>query len=227
MTLDLASLGKAATLRERVVAVLRKEIVGGALPPGAQLVESRLADQLQVSRGPVREAIRQLVEEGLLESVAYRGTFVRTLTVRDVEEIYSFRAVLDKFAFRITWDERDATFFSELGRRHAALKHAIEDDDVMEAVARELELHSLVYERAQHRLLQDSWRDLRGTIHFCLALHHQAHKPVLDAHDEYVEAAQGASRAHMNRAIDRHLKAGLGRIRTYVEQHDWHRSWDT
>lgn len=220
MSLSLPSIEKAETLRERIVGALREEIVGGVLRPGAQLVESRLADQLNVSRGPVREAIRQLVEEGLLESIAYRGTFVRTLTVRDVEEIYSFRSALDKFAFRITWEKRDDRFFTELDRRHDALMRAIRHDETSEAVARELDLHSLVYEWSEHALLQSTWHDLRGIVHFCLALHHQAHRALLAAHEEYVNVARGSSRQEMNRAIDRHLKAGLQRIRGYVEQQE-------
>lgn len=216
MTVTLPSVGKKETLRERILDTLRFAVIHGNLEPGTQLVETQLASQLAVSRGPLREAIRHLVEEGLLESVPYRGTFVRTLTVRDVEEIYSYRTALDKFAFQQAWDKRDQRFFDELDRRHVRLTRAIHKGEAAVAVTRELELHDLVYERSDHRLLLNSWKALRGTIHFCLALHHRAHQPVVSAHDEYVTAAKGDSRAAMNHAIDRHMRHGLERIRTYL-----------
>jgi DNA-binding GntR family transcriptional regulator len=87
-------------LRERVADVLRAAIFDGALPPGAPLVEKAIAADLDISRAPVREAIRVLSQEGLVESVAYKGSSVRRPTSRDVSEVYALRGLFERFAVR-------------------------------------------------------------------------------------------------------------------------------
>jgi len=87
-------------LRERVADVLRAAIFDGALPPGAPLIEKAIAADLDISRAPVREAIRVLSQEGLVESVAYKGSSVRRPTSRDVNEVYALRGLFERFAVR-------------------------------------------------------------------------------------------------------------------------------
>jgi DNA-binding GntR family transcriptional regulator len=74
---------------------LRDVIRSGSLRPSQQLSESKIAEQLEVSRGPVREAIQRLVQEGLLVSVRNRGVFVADITTEDVVEIYEARETLE------------------------------------------------------------------------------------------------------------------------------------
>ncbi|MEE3703957.1 GntR family transcriptional regulator, partial [Pasteurella multocida] len=74
---------------------LREGIIDGAFSPGDQINEAQVAAQLQVSRGPVREALHRLVQEGLLRSRPNRGVFVQDLTRQDVAEIYASREVIE------------------------------------------------------------------------------------------------------------------------------------
>jgi DNA-binding GntR family transcriptional regulator len=85
-------------LRQKIVDVLRDAILSGELKPGQALVETTLASQLGVSRAPLREALRTLGKDGLVETVPYRGTTVKTLSRKDVEEIYSLRGLHEAFA---------------------------------------------------------------------------------------------------------------------------------
>src|SRR5690554_6307367 len=126
------------TLREQLVTTLRHAVMSGRIGPGERLIESQLAAQMGVSRGPLREAIFQLVEEGLLEQIPYRGTMVRTLHLKDLAEIYSFRILIETFAFEAVWDKRDHNYRAELDRRHQALGEAIDRGDPEGAVTREL-----------------------------------------------------------------------------------------
>ena len=73
---------------------------------------------------PPAEAIRELVQEGILTSIPYAGTFVIDVTAGDIEDAYSLNKVLDEFAIERTWPNRDERFFAELDRRHAAVKWA-------------------------------------------------------------------------------------------------------
>lgn len=208
------------TLREQLVATLRHVLVSGKLPPGGKVVEAQIAEQLGVSRGPVREAIRQLVEEGLVEHIPYRGTIVKSLTLEDIEEIYSFRILLESFAYRLVWHKRTPEFFETLDARHQDLQEAILKQDQQEAIRREMDLHGVVYEYANHKILMDSWNMLRGRLHFYFTLHQTAHKragALLDAHVRYVESAKGNDLDQMLQDIEHHMRRGLDRVGEFVK----------
>jgi len=207
------------TLREQLVELIRSSVLRGSILPGDRLVEAQLSEQLGVSRGPIREAIRQLVDEGLVENVPYRGTVVRTLTVEDIEEIFSFRILLESYAFRRVWPLRDRGFSTALVDRHEALQQAIRSGNRQDAIIREMDLHGLAYERAEHALLLESWTMLRARLHMYFTFHHMAHDRTgsrLDAHDRYVALAGGDDLDAMIDEIDTHMRRGLDRLRAFV-----------
>lgn len=80
---------------DHVVSALRQAIVDGDLPPGTQLRETRIAELVQTGRGVVREAIRQLVQEGLAEHIMHRGVFVRVLSAVDRLDVYTARMIIE------------------------------------------------------------------------------------------------------------------------------------
>ena len=80
---------------------IREEILAGGFRPGDHLVEAKIAEQLSISRGPVREAFKLLRAEGLLKEEPRRGTFVVSLSADDVREIYELRAALESAAGRL------------------------------------------------------------------------------------------------------------------------------
>src|SRR5690242_11607138 len=77
---------------------LRHEILSGALPPGSRLVEEQVRVRLGISRAPLREALRHLDEQGLVEHLPRRGVRVASLSDRDVEELFDVRDVLERHA---------------------------------------------------------------------------------------------------------------------------------
>jgi DNA-binding GntR family transcriptional regulator len=100
------------TVEEMAVSVIREAIVSGVFPPGAKLHQSRLAEALDVSRIPVRSAIRRLEAEGLVAVFPHRGAVVRSLEPEELREIYELRVMLETFALReamknITPEEMD------------------------------------------------------------------------------------------------------------------------
>ncbi len=208
-----------ATFREHIAERLRAAILAGELEPGAALVETTLAERFAVSRAPLREALRQLVEEGLITTVPYTGTWVIDLTVEDVREIHSLRTTLERFAFEQAWPGRDAAFGRELRRRQAALTRTIDRGDDLASIAAELDLHGLVYEASGHSLLQRSWSDLRGRLQLYWAAHHRAHGkrgPRRDAHDSYVAAALGDDLAAMRTEVDAHMLRGARQTERFL-----------
>jgi DNA-binding GntR family transcriptional regulator len=209
------------TFREHIADRLRNSIIAGVLPPGSPITEMRLAAQFGVSRGPLREAIRQLIEEGLLVTVPYTGTRVIDISVSDVREIYSLRTVLETFAFRLAWPRRNAAFREEIDRRHNRLLASVETGDCLASTAAEMALHSLVYEWSGHKLLQEMWRNLAGRLHLYLAMHQRAHGrsgPLKDAHVRYVELAKGDDLGAMLGEIENHMRRGIGQLESFIRE---------
>lgn len=89
-----------ATLRKEIRAYIQDQIVSGRFQAGDRIVETQLAKELHVSQAPVREAILELAAMGILEERPYSGSFVRSLTLEDIEDIYNTRAFLDEYAAR-------------------------------------------------------------------------------------------------------------------------------
>jgi DNA-binding GntR family transcriptional regulator len=200
-----------ATFRAHIAERLRRAILSGGLAPGSPLVETALAAQFDVSRAPLREALRQLIEEGLIVSVPYTGTRVTALSVDDLHEIQSMRVTLERFAFEQAWPRRDAGFRHEMTRRHAALTAAIDRGDDAASIDAELALHGLVYEASGHRLLQHTWASLRGRLQLYWAAHHRAHGargPRRDSHDRYVSLALGDDLPALLVELSSHMQRG-------------------
>ncbi|MFY1616068.1 GntR family transcriptional regulator [Micromonospora sp. WMMD736] len=91
---------ESVSLVDLAVARLTREILSGRSDPGERLVEEQLTRRLGISRAPLREALRLLAQQGLVEHVPRRGARVATLSDRDVRELYELRDVLERFAVR-------------------------------------------------------------------------------------------------------------------------------
>jgi DNA-binding GntR family transcriptional regulator len=199
------------TLRAQIAERLRAAILAGDIPPGAPLVETALSERFDVSRGPLREALRQLIEEGLLVTVPYTGTHVAPLSVEDVREIYSLRTALEIFAIEQVWGRRDDRFRAELVRRNESLIATIDAGDDRASIETELAFHSLAYEASGHRLLQHAWASLRGRLQLYWAAHHRAHGrrgPRRDSHDSYIAAVLGDDLGAVRAEIADHMRRG-------------------
>ena len=88
------------TMRSNIKNYIQQQIVEGVYRPGDRIVETRLARELNVSQAPVREAMLELSAIGLLEERPYSGTFVRNLSVKEIQDIFDIRAFLEEYAAR-------------------------------------------------------------------------------------------------------------------------------
>ena len=136
-------------LREIVCEVLRDAIRGGVLKPGEWLKENDLADELLVSRTPVRK----LEQEGYVVTVPRRGAYVASVSIRDINEIFEIRAALEVLACelaaeRITEEEQE-----RLERLLIAIGRAIEEHDMERIVQTDIEFHELLYQAARNERL--------------------------------------------------------------------------
>lgn len=201
-----------STLRAQVAGQIIRMVTGGHFAAGQKLTETELATQLKVSRAPLREAIRELVNKGILVSHPYKGLQVRSISRKDLEELYSMRSSLEKFAFSLAWPIRTTATLEDLIERYERLIAVQETGDQARTIELELTFHSWVYEMSDHQILLDHWRRLSVLVQIYMSLHHSVH----GSHGEframttrYMELAEGNSLTHMLEHIDDHMKQGL------------------
>ena len=155
-------------LRVQIADMLRRAIVTGKMRPGTVLVETALAEQMNVSRAPIREAIQILENDGLVETVAYKGKRVKPLTAREVAETYQLREVFEVMAVRrILEFGHDA---SALWPHCAAMEAAARAEDRVALTAADEAFHRTLIQLADHELLLASWDSLYLRIHQIMAL---------------------------------------------------------
>ncbi len=158
------SLGRLAwrELAER----LTDMILSGELKPGHRLVETEIADQFNISRGPVRTALMHLGGRGLVEVRAPRGIFVVTLTGRDVQELYAVRMALEEAAIREVAGRPDLDESWPEIERHLEYLDAAAADREFEAVTsrEDLAFHRSLVELSGNRRLLSFWDELAGQI---------------------------------------------------------------
>jgi DNA-binding GntR family transcriptional regulator len=148
-------------LREVVAETLREAIVNGVLKPGERLMEIQLAEELGVSRTPVREAIRKLELEGFVVMIPRRGTYVADLSIKDINEVFEIRTALDVLAAglaveRITEDELE-----QLERLLVEIAELIEQDDADKIVESDSQFHDILYRASRNDRLVGIINNLR------------------------------------------------------------------
>lgn len=151
-------------LRDVVCDAIRLQIINGEHAPGARLVEDRLAEELGVSRNPVREALRVLQAEGFVAMIPRRGAVVTVLSVREVEEIFEVRSALDALAARLAARKCGPEQRSALDHVLEQTRSALAADERGQLAILNTEFHGLLVEMAQNSCLHDLWYPLRGRM---------------------------------------------------------------
>lgn len=132
---------------------LRARILDGSLAAMEHINEAQLAARFNVSRGPVREAVQRLVQEGLLKSTRNRGTFVTDLGPADIEDVYKARGAIEKQSARLTMCNSTDELIHDLKEILAAMARALDEQDWSTIAMRDLEFHqSIVSAAGSHRL---------------------------------------------------------------------------
>lgn len=162
--LDLGAPINVDRLEVHVVTRLRQQILTGVHPDGSRLREEPLAAQLGVSRGPVRDALKALSEEGLVELVPRRGAFVRWIPAEDLREIVLIRGSLEQVALRLAMQRDLNGICVALESRVQEMDLAANQDDWEGILLAESSFHDSLYEGSGSRRLGQIWAHLRPTV---------------------------------------------------------------
>jgi DNA-binding GntR family transcriptional regulator len=145
--------------REHVVEALREAIIAGRLEDGERLIEDRIARELKTSRGPVREALRQLEHEGFVVSYPYSGAVVLGVSDEEVQQVLiPVRLVLEKVAIPRAVERMDDADFAELAKEIWQMTEAARTDDLQRSVDADMRFHELLLERAEQPHTIQVWR---------------------------------------------------------------------
>jgi DNA-binding GntR family transcriptional regulator len=179
------------SLAEDAMELLRQQILSGRFRQGEHLVEAKIAEQLRVSRGPVREAFKLLRAEGLVKEEPRRGTFVVSLSAKDAQEIYDLRAAIEGKAAEILAASGDADKINELSRLSTAIERAEADNDAEQVYACDLAFHEAICRLSGNTRLHDVFvryvpalralLRLDKRVHGLLASTPGAHRPMMRA----------------------------------------------
>ena len=155
MSLSFQPMMESRPIREIAYEVLKKAIITGEIPAGERIVETDYADRLHISRTPLREALRKLERDGLVEYVMRRGVVVRAFTIEDVKEIYTIRNALEMLTLPAIVEKATAEDIASLREKLAEMDKLQEKDDVeaLSPLAREFHT-SLTAICGQKRILR-------------------------------------------------------------------------
>jgi len=170
-----------ATKRDRIGEMLREALFSGDLQPGERIVESRIARQLGVSQGPVREALVELEREGLVVRAPNRGAFVATLDDEEMEELLSLRAVLEGYCARLVSTRLRPDDRITLDALLEEMRGAAREGDLSALTQVDLRFHDELYRLSGHVLLGEVLSGLRQRMRLALALADAAYST--DLHD--------------------------------------------
>ena len=201
------------SLHQEVASTLREQISSGVLAPGSFLDEVALCERLEISRTPLREALKVLTSEGLLRHEPRRGCFVSEVTEQDLDDIFPVIALLEgRCAYEAARNATDADL-TELGTLHERLHAHAQAGRITDYYATNYIIHEAIIQLANNRWLAQAIADLRKILK--LARLQQLHAPgrlaqSLSEHmkvfaalrDRDSEGAEAAMRTHLTRQRD-------------------------
>jgi DNA-binding GntR family transcriptional regulator len=196
-----------ASLVELAVSRLSREILSGATDPGERLVEEQLTRRFGISRAPLREALRLLAQQGLVEHVPRRGVRVATLSADDIRELYAVRDVLERHAVSVTGTDAD---LAGVAAAVKAMQEADARGDQFDVATAHREFHVAVVALAGNRQLTQVYESVLVKIQLYMALNlrreAQAARPHdgVHRHERLFEAVSARDTAAVLAALDDH-----------------------
>lgn len=194
---------------------LRERIIDGSFRPGEQIREASLVERLQVSRGPVREALQRLSQEGLLVSHRNRGVFVLDLSITDIKEIYGAREAIELAAAEAILTERPdelAEIAAELSDFVEQMVPLVEGKEWRKLSEIDLNFHVAFVESAGNSRLSRIYSTLAAESRICMVNLQVAYphtSQLAEEHQNLVDLLAAGDGAGLSEAIRHHMRAAI------------------
>ncbi|MGI6588128.1 MAG: GntR family transcriptional regulator [Peptococcia bacterium] len=163
--LNLVKLDNFKPLRDVVFETIREAIIKGVLKSGERLMENQLAEEMGVSRTPVREAIRKLELEGFVVVIPRKGAYVSEMSYKDVHEIYEIRAALESLACGLAAERATADEIEEMERYLVEENDYLYNEDILLTVKTDVGLHELIYKATRNEKIMSITSNLKEQIY--------------------------------------------------------------
>lgn len=196
-------------LRELVLEAIRDAIINGTLKPRERLMEIQLAEELGVSRTPIREALRKLELEGFIVMIPRKGAFVADMTFKDIADIFEIRAALEGLAAGLAAERITDEELEKMERHLVEKADAIARGDMERLVEVDTEFHESIYKASRNDRLQGIINNLREQIQRFRATslaYPGRMKQSLDEHRAIVEAIHARDAALARQVTQEHIE---------------------
>jgi DNA-binding GntR family transcriptional regulator len=201
-------------LVDRITGLLWDHIVHGRIRPGTRLVERQLADELGISRVPVREALIQLEKEGLIVSRP-NGRYVIELSEGKINKLYAVRRVLERLAVELATQNTSPEYANALENKMQEMREAVARQDLSAFTRNDFEIHSSIWRQANNPYLLDVLRTLTGPIYMFIADNAAQFgwEETLELHENLINCINSGNTQAAIDAIGLHMDDGLRRSR--------------
>jgi DNA-binding GntR family transcriptional regulator len=168
-TNETAALARPETLRMHVERFIRDAIASGQFKPGARLVEREICEMLRISRPPLREALRALEAEKLIQIIPHKGPVVASISLQEAREVYAMRALLESFATREFTLQADDAMVRALTAAVRQLRGEAKSGDRKRLLAAKTRFYEIIYQGCGNRLLVEILQGLLTRINLLRA----------------------------------------------------------
>jgi DNA-binding GntR family transcriptional regulator len=196
-------------LREVIFNTLREAIIVGELKPGERLMEVQLAEKMGVSRTPVREAIRKLELEGLVEMLPRKGARVADLSIKDIMDVLEVRATLDGLASALSAERITPDEIRELKHHHAQFISYVEKENLQGSIKKDVEFHDIIYRSSRNDKLIQISNNLREQVQRFRVIYikdYSSTKELIKEHADICDAIINKDSATARERAQRHIK---------------------
>lgn len=205
-------------LREIVFETMREAIINGDLAPGERLMEVQLAEEMGVSRTPVREAIRKLELEGFVAMIPRKGAYVADYSIKDITDVFEIRAALESLAAGLACERITDQELDELQKLVVRVFETAKENDIETLIKVDTEFHDRIYQASRNSRLEGMISNLREQIQRFRATSLaspgrikdtlEEHKGLIDAiADRNISLAQQLALEHVEKAEDIFLES--------------------
>ncbi|ANU26217.1 GntR family transcriptional regulator [Planococcus versutus] len=212
------------TLSDDVSKIIRKMILNGELKAGDWINQAQLAEKFNISRGPIREALKLLQNEGLIKHETNKGTFVATLSDQDAFEIYTLRALIEGEAAQLALLHLTSHDFLELERYIEEFTEAMENQDIERQVQCDILFHGKIVAASKHKRLISIHKNLDtqvGVMYLTIANQVPMRvEQVVYNHRLLLNALRTRDKKKIKKAFSNHYTTALKDLATEISRKD-------
>lgn len=199
---------KRPLFRDEIKAVLLESIESGELLPGERIVETRLAKEYGVSQSPIREAIRELEMLGVVETIPYKGSFVRKVEKKDMVDVFKTRSTLEVSAVKEAVDKITKDDFDEMDHCIDEMKRALDEKEVHHFVDMDTRFHEIFVEASGNNFLHKIWNQCynRDTTWLGAKYAQPALMQITQHHEKIKESIESGDEIKAVEAVEEHFQ---------------------